>query len=132
MNSTANDALAAANDPASFPDMTVLELAIFICVFRARSPLAIREIAEHMTSWFEGPCPMGEIGAPVQRMIARGWLVAAGDYLRAGAEGRAIARLLLEGVIRMLDNGTRLIDVALMMSVLRLTKGELDHDPNAD
>jgi hypothetical protein len=29
----------------------------------------------------------------------------------------------------MLDQGTRLIDVALMMSVLRLTRGELDNGP---
>jgi hypothetical protein len=132
MNSTVHDAPAAANDHASFPDMTVLELAIFICLFRAKSPLVAREIAEHITNWFEGLGQTGEIGVPVQRMIARGWLVAAGDRVRAGPEGREIARPLLEGVIRMLDSGTRLIDVALMMSVLRLTKGELDHDPHAD
>jgi hypothetical protein len=132
MTSTANEAPAAANDHASFPDMTVLELSIFICVFRAKTPLVAREIAERMASWFEGPGPMGEIGASVQRMIARGWLVAAEDRLRARPEGREIARLLLEGVIRMLDSGTRLIDVALMMSVLRLTKGELDHDRDVD
>jgi hypothetical protein len=33
----------------------------------------------------------------------------------------------MNGMIRLLDQGTRLIDVALMMSVLRLSKGELDN-----
>jgi len=32
----------------------------------------------------------------------------------------------MNGLIQMLNQGTRFIDVALMMSVLRLTKGELD------
>jgi len=36
-----------------------------------------------------------------------------------------VARHLVNGIIRMFDQGTRLIDVALMMAVLRLTREEL-------
>lgn len=60
-------------------------------------------------------------------MLANHWVSEDGRRFRATEEGRRAARPLMNGMIRLLDQGTRLIDVALMMSVLRLSKGELDN-----
>jgi len=59
-------------------------------------------------------------------MLANRWVAEESRRFRATEEGRSAARPLMNGLIRMLDQGTRLVDVALMMSVLRLSKGELD------
>jgi len=108
-------------------DMTVLELAIFLCVWRAKQPLCLSDLCTTLAGWFECAVPPPVAVGPVANMVGRGWLVPVGDRLSAGEAGRKEARPLMNGIIRMLDQGTRLIDVALMMSLLRLTKGELDN-----
>ena len=130
MTSTANDV---APGPCGTPadmDMTVFELATFMCVYRAREPMHLDEICAVLGGWFECAMPPQRFSRPIARMVARGWLIDGADTLKASKAGREIARPLLGGIIRMLDQGTRLIDVALMMSVLRLTKGELDGGPD--
>tara|TARA_B100000378_G_scaffold175380_1_gene141480 strand:- start:4548 stop:4937 length:390 start_codon:yes stop_codon:yes gene_type:complete len=125
MTSTANDPGPAGGNAGHGQEMTVLELSIFVCVYRAREPMRLGEILRIIQTWFEG---VGQVATPTRRMVQCGWLIPVGDRLKASRQGRDAARPLMEGLIRMLDQGTRLIDVALMMSVLRLTKGELDSD----
>lgn len=126
MISTANDhGEACGRDPSRW-DMTVLELAIFLSAYRAKGPLTLSAHCRVLSTWFECAVRPGDIAGPVANMLSRGWLVQHRDGLRPSRRGRCDARHLMNGVIRMLDHGTRLIDVALMMSVLRLTKGELD------
>jgi len=111
--------------------MTVLELALFMCIYRARRPLLVPEISALISEWFGVVIAPAAISAPVTRMIAEAWLVPDAGKVNVCAKGRDAARPLMEGIIRMLDQGTRLIDVALMLSVLRLTREELggDHNP---
>ena len=59
------------------------------------------------------------------QLLAR--LVADGDKLLPAEAGRRAACPHVKGIIQLLDQGTRLIDVALMLAVLRLTKEELEH-----
>lgn len=126
MISTANDMHGSLPVAPAGWDMTVLELAIFLCVYRAQEPPRLSDILSVIQSWFESIIVIGLVAITVQRMVKAGWLIPTGDRVHASREGREAARPLMEGLIRMLDQGTRLIDVALMMSVLRLTKGELD------
>lgn len=128
MTSTANDTGPSGGDAGQGQEMTVLELSIFVCVYRAKEPMRLPEILHVIQSWFEGVRLPGQVAAPTHRMVQYGWLITVGDRVRASRRGREAARPMMEGLIRMLDHGTRLIDVALMMSVLRLTKGELDSD----
>lgn len=107
--------------------MTVLELAIFVAVYRAVQPVAVDMLSDMLGNWFELFVPPDDVTDAVTNMIGRGWLVVVGGRLIAAEEGRRAARMLMNGIIRMLDHGTRLIDVALMMAVLRLTAGELDN-----
>ncbi|AOH87324.1 hypothetical protein AWL63_24215 (plasmid) [Sphingomonas panacis] len=107
--------------------MTVVELAIFIAVYRAAQPIGADVLSNILGRWFESVVGPDDIAGAVTNMVERGWLVMIGGRLMATQDGRRVASHLMNGVIRMLDQGTRLIDVALMMSVLRLTKGELDN-----
>lgn len=110
-------------------DMTAFELAIFICVFRSPSPMVADEIRVAVGRWFECSVSREIIAETIGHMIGHGWLIKANDRIRASIQGRDVARPLMNGIIRMLDQGTRLLDVALMMSLLQLTKGELDNAP---
>ncbi len=127
MNSMPNEMLGPAG-PFGW-DMTAFELAVFICVFRSPSSMLIDEIRAGVSRWFEGLIPREMMAETVGHMIGRGWLIKSGHRFRASIEGRDAARPLMNGIIRMLDQGTRLLDVALMMSLLQLTKGELDSAP---
>lgn len=126
MTAVAND-LVSAGPPACDWSMTVFELAIFMCVFRASRPPRVEEICQVIGSWFECAVDPPAASAPIENMLANHWVLEDGRCFRATEEGRRAARPLMNGMIRLLDQGTRLIDVALMMSVLRLSKGELDN-----
>ncbi|HEX7855081.1 MAG TPA: hypothetical protein VF503_15435 [Sphingobium sp.] len=126
MISTANDpSLPSSSTPRDWA-MTVFELAIFICAFRAMQPIDADILSDMLGGWFECFIAPEDAAAAAANMVSRGWLVMVGGRLMAAEEGRRVARTLVNGIIRMLDQGTRLLDVALMMAVLRLTKGELD------
>lgn len=125
MISTANDQAAGHRDPSRW-DMTVLELAIFLGAYRAKGPLTVSALCPILANWFECAVQPSDIAVPVANMLRHGWLVQDKDGLKPSRRGRCNARHLMNGIISMLDQGTRLIDVALMLSVLRLTRGELD------
>jgi hypothetical protein len=108
--------------------MTVLELAIFIATFRALQPIGVDRLSEILGGWFECLITPEDVTSAATNMIGQGWLAMVGGGVIATQDGRSAARRLTNGIIRMLDQGTRLLDVALMMAVLRLTKGELDDD----
>lgn len=131
MISIANSLISSGGDGPIFWNMTVLQLAIFLCVHRAGAPLGLNDVCAVLGRWFDRPISLEDIGDPVAEMVRRGWLVAERGMLRATRDGRAAARPLLHGLIGMIDQGTRLIDVALLMSLLRLAKEELDDDHGA-
>ena len=122
----ANDLFAGGAAPRGGRDMTVLELALFMSVFRSPRPATVEELCAVVSEWFELAIEPEVATAAIANMIANRWLVPDGYRLRPTEAGRGAARPLMNGVVRMLDQGTRLIDVALMMTVLRLSKGELD------
>lgn len=126
MTATANDLLSA-GAPGCDWKMTVFELAIFMCLYRAGQPRRGEDICKVIGGWFECVVDPPAAAAPIEHMLANRWVAEKGHGLCATEEGRRAARPLMSGMVRMLDHGTRLIDVALMMSVLRLSKGELDH-----
>ncbi|WP_029624418.1 hypothetical protein [Sphingomonas sp. KC8] len=107
--------------------MTVLELAIFLAVYRAERPLRFADVVETITAGFECAVPRKVLSRAILKMGARGWLIADGDKLLPAEAGRRAACLLVRGIIQLLDQGTRLIDVALMLAMLKLTREELEH-----
>jgi len=129
MISTANSRRAQGGPAPYAWAMTVFELAIFMAVYRAMQPIAADVLSEILGGWFECFVSPEEVTDAAANMVARGWLVMVGGRLIAAEEGRRAARALMKGIVQILDHGTRLIDVALMMAVLRLTNGELDDGP---
>lgn len=123
MNFTASDA-PSRHQPFDW-DMTAFELAVFICIYRSGSPLLLDEVRREVSLWFERVIGPEDLKRCIEYMLWRGWLLQSGDRLRASNGGRIVARPLVNGLIRMLDQGTRLLDVALMMSILRLTHDQL-------
>jgi len=107
-------------------DMTVLDLAIFLRVHRTTRPAFAGEVAATIGQWFECDVDPREIEAGFERMLEKGWLVARDPGVRPTLEGRRHGRMHLRGLVRMMDQGTKMLDVARMMSVLNLAMAELD------
>ena len=125
MAAIAND-LAGAAVPGCDWRMTIVEFASFMCVLRADRPPSTEEVCIAVGSWFG--VPLDPTAAPLGRMLDQHWLASDTVGFRAIETGQRIVRPLIKGLVRMLDRGTRLLDVALMLTALRLCQGELDGD----
>lgn len=107
-------------------DMSVLDLAIFLRVHRAGGGQQAGAVAATLSQWFACEVDPRDVEQAFPRMRDKGWLTASGAGVRATIAGRKHGRFHLRGIVRMLDQGTRMLDVAVMMSVLKLAMTELD------
>lgn len=115
-------------------DMSVLDLAIFLRVHRAGRGQSAAEVSATVSRWFGCDIDPREIERALPRMLEKGWLVRRESGVRATTSGRKHGRLHLRGLIRMIDQGTKMVDVALTMSMLKLAAIELDgeHEEQED
>ena len=115
-------------------DMSVLDLAIFLRIHRSGRGTSAGEVAQTISHWFQSDIDPHEVEQAFPRMADKGWLVRRETGMRATIMGRKHGRSHLRGIVRMLDQGTRMLDVAAMMSVLKLAMIELDgeHDDDDD
>ncbi len=133
MTSTpANDA-GDGQDPVGSPiDMTVLDLAIFLRVHRADRPALAGDVSATVGHWFQCSVDPREIERGFRRMAQAGWIVRRNGGVRPTVAGRKHSRVHLRGLVRMMDQGTQMLDVARMMSVLSLAMIELDGEHEVD
>jgi len=115
-------------------DMSVLDLAIFLRIHRSGRGTSAGEVAQTVSHWFRCDVDPHQVEQAFPRMADKGWLVRRETGMRATIKGRKHGRSHLRGIVRMLDQGTRMLDVAAMMSVLKLAMIELDgeHDDDDD
>ena len=115
-------------------DMSVLDLAIFLRIHRSGRGTSAGEGAQTISHWFQCEVDPHQVEQSFPRMADKGWLVRRETVMRATIKGRKHGRSHLRGIVRMLDQGTRMLDVAAMMSVLKLAMIELDgeHDDDDD
>ena len=115
-------------------DMSVLDLAIFLRIHRSGRGTSAGEVAQTISHWFQCAIDPLKVEQAFPRMADKGWLVRRETGMRATIMGRKHGRSHLRGIVRMLDQGTRMLDVAAMMSVLKLAMIELDgeHDDDDD
>ncbi len=115
-------------------DMSVLDLAIFLRIHRSGRGTSAGEVAQTISHWFQCDIDPREVEQSFPRMAEAGWLVRRETGMRATIKGRKHGRSHLRGIVRMLDQGTRMLDVGAMMSVLKLAMIELDgeHDDEDD
>lgn len=107
-------------------DMSVLDLAIFLRVHRAGRGQSAGEVSATLSQWFNCAIDPREVERAFPRMLEKGWLVRRESGMRATTSGRKHGRVHLRGLIRMIDQGTKMLDVALTMAMLRLAEVELD------
>lgn len=110
--------------------MTVVELAAFLRVSRSAKASSAGEVAATLGHWFDCDVDPQATEATLRAMIGRGWLASAKGGVRPASAGRGEARIALRGLIRMLDQGTRMIEVAAMTTMLKLAGFELDGEQN--
>lgn len=115
-------------------DMSVLDLAVFLRIHRSSRGTSAGEVAQTVSHWFQCDVDPGEVERSFPRMVDAGWLVRRPTGMRPTIKGRKHGRQHLRGIVRMLDQGTKMLDVARMMSVLQLAMIELDgeHDDDDD
>ncbi len=113
-------------------DMSVLDLAIFLRIHRSGGGQQAGAVAATISQWFACPVDPRDVERAFPRMLDLGWLATSAGGVRATMAGRKHGRLHLRGIVRMLDQGTRMLDVAVMMSVLKLAMTELDGDHPID
>ncbi|MEG8221854.1 hypothetical protein OSJ57_14650 [Sphingomonas sp. HH69] len=133
MTSTpANDAGRPGGPVPCIVDMSVLDLAIFMQVHRSNRVSFAGDVSTTIGNWFACTVDPIEIEQGFRRMLARGWLMRRNKGVRATIAGRKHGCTHLRGLVRMMDQGTRMLDVARMMNVLNLAMIELDGDYEDD
>ena len=73
MTATANDLLSA-GAPGCDWKMTVFELAIFMCLYRAGQPRRVEDICKVIGGWFECVVDPPAAAAPIEHMLANRWV----------------------------------------------------------
>ena len=113
-------------------DMSVLDLAIFLRIHRSARGTSAGEVSTTISHWFQFDIDPRDVERSFPRMVDAGWLVRRESGMRATIKGRKHGRSHLRGIVRMLDQGTSMLDVARMMSVLKLAMIELDGEHDDD
>ena len=133
MTSTpANDAGGAGDNVPCLINMSVLDLAIFMRVHRVSKAAVAGEVSATLGHWFDCHFDAFEIEQRFRAMIEKGWLVRRMGGVRPTLDGRRHGRTHLRGLVRMMDQGTSMLDVARMMSVLGIAMQELDGEHSVD
>jgi len=108
-------------------DLSVLELATFMRVYRSGKPSSAEEIAATLSIWFRCELVGADLRDMLVGMVSRGFLANhARGFVRATSYGRRHARPHLYGVVQMLDSGTKMLDAAVMLSLVGIAAHELD------
>lgn len=128
----ANDADDGQGPTASAIDMSLLDLAIFLRVHRAEHASSAGEVSATVSHWFQCAIDPRLIEQGFRRMLKRGWIVRRKSGVWPTVAGRQHSRAHLRGLVRMMDQGTKMLDVARMMSVLNLAMIELDGEHEVD
>lgn len=99
-------------------DMTVLEFCVGMALAR-RGSLTAREIAGEVSTWLDKPVRCRALNGQLKAMAARDWAsLEAGTYTLSEAGSEAL-RGFYSALVRMLDGGRRLLDVAVFMSLFK-------------
>jgi hypothetical protein len=108
----------ALSDVGAVIDMTVLEFCVGMALAR-RGSLTAREIAGEVSIWLDKPVRCRVLNGQLRAIAARGWAsLEAGTYTLSEAGIEAL-RGFYSALVRMLDGGRRLLDIAVFMSLIK-------------
>ena len=99
-------------------DMTVVEFLVGMALTRggAMSP---RDLAHAVSAWLGKPVRSAALGPALAALKARGWVHCAAGTYTIGEEGIEALRGFYSAIVRMLDGGRRLLDVAVFLSLIK-------------
>ena len=99
-------------------DISMVEFFLGMALSR-RAPQSLGELAGELSVWFDRPVRARALKAPLEAMLGRGWVPpGAGTYTLSEA-GTAALTPFTHALVRMLDGGRRLLDVAVFMSLIK-------------
>lgn len=99
-------------------DMTVVEFLVGMALTRggAMSP---RDLAHAVSAWLGKPVRSAALGPALAALKARGWVHCAAGTYTICEEGIEALRGFYSAIVRMLDGGRRLLDVAVFLSLIK-------------
>ena len=107
---TAFDALA------PVPEISVLELAVVICVAR-RPGIAPGDVATEIARWFNASVAIGDLAGPLRRLLHREWLTRNGPGFHAAEDARVKAEFAARGLVHFLFRDRFFFDVGKLLDV---------------
>ena len=108
----------ALNAVGALADMSVVEFCLGMALAR-RSPQTTGELAAEISLWFDRRVRAPTLKTPLEALLGRGWVAFdAGVYCLSEA-GTAALTPFTHALVRMLDGGRRLLDVAVFMSLIK-------------
>ena len=103
-------------------DMSVMEFFVGMALCR-KGPLSDAQVAHDVSRWFDGPIGSLDLNQPLGAIVARGWARREQGLYWICEEGIEAVRGFYVGMVRLLDGGRGLLDVAVMLSVVREFEG---------
>ena len=107
---TAFDALA------PIPEISVLELAVVICLVRRPGTDPAGVVAE-IGRWFNASLVESDLAGPLRRLVHRKWLVSDGPSFRATEDARLKAEFAGRGLVHFLFRDRFFFDVGKLLDV---------------
>ncbi|MFQ3896858.1 hypothetical protein [Sphingobium sp. R-7] len=99
-------------------DISMVEFFLGMALSR-RAPQSSGELAAELSVWFDRPVRARALNGPLDAMLGRGWVAPdAGTYTLSEA-GTAALTPFTHALVRMLDGGRRLLDLAVFMSLIK-------------
>lgn len=106
------------------PDLSVFELAVASAISR-QVITTDEDLQDILSDWFLRQVRVPDVSIALESMVARGFVRPADETLCAyglTADGINAVTTLYGGCIRMIDRGLGLLDPAMILALLNLTK----------
>ena len=103
-------------------DMSVMEFLVGMALCR-KGPLPGSEVARDVARWFDCPIGVAQVRGALSGLIGRGWARLEQGLYWIGEDGIEAVRGFYVGMVRLLDGGRGLLDVAVMLSMVREFEG---------
>ena len=107
---TAFDALA------PIPEISVLELAVVICLVR-RPGIDSAGVVAEIGRWFNASLVESDLAGPLRRLVHREWLTSDGTAFRATEDARLKAEFAARGLVHFLFRDRFFFDVGKLLDV---------------
>jgi hypothetical protein len=108
---------------APVPDLSVLELAVIICVVRKPAHGA-GAIAANLARRFNVPLEASDLVSPLRRLERRGWLIGNDPKFEVSEEARNRAEFAARGIVQLLFRDRYFFDVGKLLDVTLVSEDQ--------